>query len=48
MKLARTIKYDHSKSQKDIDEFMEELPKKLRYELEYVMHKQKYAGIVFF
>lgn len=48
MKLARTIKYDHSKSQKDIDEFMDELPKKLRYQLEFVINKHKYSGINFF
>ena len=47
-KLAKTIKYDHSKSQKDTLTFMEELPHKLKLELAAAIHKKMYASISFF
>jgi len=37
-KLVRTIQYDHQKKRKDFSQFMEELPYKLRSELQAVMH----------
>ena len=47
-KLAKTIKYDHSKKQKDTLVFMEELPHKLKLELAMVMIKRMYANVEFF
>jgi hypothetical protein len=37
-KLARNIKFDHSKKKKDIAHFIEELPNHLRIELAVVIH----------
>ena len=37
-KLAKTIKYDHSKKIKDTLAFMEDLPYKLKMELAMVIH----------
>jgi hypothetical protein len=47
-KLARTIKFDYSKKQKDILQFIEELPHKLRLELSMVIHSKMYQNIPFF
>ncbi len=41
-KLARSIKYDHSKRKKDFSQFIEELPNQLRIELAMVMHNRLY------
>lgn len=46
--LAKTIRYDHSKKQKDVLQFMEELPSKLRLELAMVIHKSMYSNITYF
>lgn len=46
--LRKTIKYDHSKNSKDIIEFMEELPYKLKVELAMEIHKNIYHNITFF
>jgi hypothetical protein len=46
-KLAKTIKYDHSKKQKDTIQFMEELPHKLKIELAMVIHKRMYQCVNF-
>ena len=47
-KLRRAIKYDHSKNSRDINEFMKELPYKLRIELAIEIHKNIYRTIEFF
>jgi Ion channel len=47
-KLAKTIRYDHSKKQKDVLQFMEELPSKLRLELAMAIHQTMYSNIGFF
>lgn len=47
-KLVRTIKYDHSKKNKDTIAFMEELPHKLKLELALTMINRMYANIAFF
>jgi hypothetical protein len=47
-KLARSIKYDHSKRKRDFTQFIEELPNQLRIELALVMHNRLYSGIAFF
>ena len=44
----KTIKYDHSKNQKDVSEFMSELPYKLRIDLAMEIHKNIYVNIDFF
>ena len=47
-KLAKSVKYDHSKKQKDTLQFMEELPHKLKLEVAMVIHKKMWAEIAFF
>lgn len=47
-KLAKTIKYDHSKKQKYTINFMEELPHKLKLELAMIMMQRMYSGVSFF
>lgn len=47
-KLRKAIKYDHSKNSKDIIDFMNELPHKLKIELAMEIHKEIYNGINFF
>lgn len=47
-KLVKTIKYDHSKKSKDVLQFMEELPHKLKLELAMAIHKKMYASVIFF
>jgi Ion channel len=47
-KLVKTVKYDHSKKQKDTLVFMEELPHKLKLELAMIMMKKMYANVTFF
>ena len=47
-KLAKTVKYDHSKKQKDTLQFMEELPHKLKLELAMVIHRSMYSTVTFF
>ena len=47
-KLAKTVRYDHSKKQKDTLMFMEELPHKLKLELAMIMVKKMYASVSFF
>lgn len=47
-RLVKTIKYDHSKKQKDTIHFMEELPHKLKLELAMIMMKKMYANVAFF
>jgi Ion channel len=47
-KLVKTIKYDHSKKQKDVIKFMEELPHKLKLELSLVMIHKMYSNVRFF
>ncbi len=41
-KLVRTINYDHSKSEKQYDTFMKELPKDLKKELIQMINFKKY------
>ncbi len=47
-KLAKTIKYDHSKKQKDILQFIDELPHKIKLELAMQIHNKTYANVAFF
>lgn len=44
----KALKYDHHQNSKDVHEFMEELPTKLRLELAMAIHKKMYSGIKFF
>lgn len=46
--MVKTIKYDHSKKQKDISNFMDELPHKLKLEIAVVIHKKMYSNVSFF
>lgn len=46
--LMKTIKYDHSKNQRDITVFVSELPYKLRIDLAMEIHKTIYSTIDFF
>ncbi len=46
--LMKTLKYDHSKSQRDLTQFMGELPYKLKIELAMEIHKNIYVNIDFF
>lgn len=46
-KLVKSIKYDHSKQQKDVLQFMEELPHKLKLELAMAIHMKMYATVEF-
>ena len=47
-KLAKTIKYDHSKKQRDILHFIDELPHKIKLELAMQIHNKTYANVAFF
>jgi hypothetical protein len=47
-KLAQTIKYDFRKGNRDVSNFVEELPHKLKVELSLVIHQQMYQAIHFF
>lgn len=47
-KLARTVKYDAQKKSKHVNEFMAELPHKLRLELMVFIHQKMYSTINFF
>jgi CRP-like cAMP-binding protein len=47
-RLVKTIKYDHSKKSKDVLEFMDELPHKLKLELAMEIHKRMYSNVKFF
>ena len=47
-KLAKTIKYDHSKKQRDILQFIDELPHKIKLELAMQIHNKTYANVAFF
>lgn len=42
------MKYDHRQNSKDVHEFMEELPAKLRIDLAMAIHKKMYSNIKFF
>jgi len=45
---VRTIRYDHSKKQKDFINFLEELPHKVKVELSMQIHKRMYETLKFF
>jgi len=47
-KLVKTIKYDHSKKQKDVLQFMEELPHKLKLELAMAIYRKMFSNVKFF
>lgn len=47
-KLAKTIRYDHSKKKRDTLNFMDELPSSLRQELAMAIHHTMYASVQFF
>jgi len=47
-KLVRNINYDHSQNDKQINNFMNELPKNLRQELTHIINFTKYSQIKFF
>lgn len=44
-RIVKAVKYDHNQNSKDVHEFMEELPTKLRIELAMAIHKKMYSGI---
>lgn len=46
-RLAKTIRYDHSKLKKSNLSFMEELPSKLRVEMALVIHHSMYQSVEF-
>ena len=46
--LMKTIRYDHSKNQRDISAFMGELPYKLKVDLAMEIHKNIYCTVDFF
>ena len=41
-RLAKTIRYDHKKKSKNFNEFIDELPPKLRIKLTLKMHKKNH------
>jgi hypothetical protein len=41
-KLARVLRYDHRKSAKDLQSFLEEIPNKLRQEVLIAIHAKMY------
>lgn len=47
-KLVKSLRYDHSKRSKDNQQFMNELPHKLKLELAVVIHKKMYENVKFF
>lgn len=47
-KLAKTIRYDHSKQKRDTLNFMDELPSALRQELALAIHHRMYSSVQFF
>lgn len=47
-KLVKNIKFDHSKKSKDVLQFMEELPHKLKTELAVAIHAKMYSAVLFF
>ena len=47
-RITKAVKYDHKQNSKDVHEFMEELPAKLRIELAMAIHKRMYSNIKFF
>ena len=47
-KLVKTLKYDYSKKKKDVLQFMEELPHKVKLELAVVVHRKMYSSVNFF
>jgi hypothetical protein len=47
-KLSKTIKYDHTKKKRDILQFIEELPHKLKLELAMVIHLKMYSTVDYF
>jgi CRP-like cAMP-binding protein len=47
-KLVNSIKYDHNKKQKDLLKFTEELPHKLKIELEMAIYMKMYSSVNFF
>jgi hypothetical protein len=47
-RIVKAVKYDYKQNSKDVQEFMEELPQKLRIELATSIHKKMYFNIKFF
>ncbi|TNV87316.1 hypothetical protein FGO68_gene16420 [Halteria grandinella] len=47
-RIVKAVKYDHRQNSKDVHEFMEELPAKLRIDLAMAIHKKMYSNIKFF
>ena len=47
-KLAKTIKYDHTKKKRDTLQFIEELPHMLKLELSMAIHLKMYHHVQFF
>lgn len=47
-RLVKTIRYDHSKKQKDVLQFMEELPHKLKLELAMFIYRKMFSTVKFF
>ena len=47
-RIVNAVRYDHTQNSKDVQQFMEELPVKLRLELANAIHKKMYSNIKFF
>ena len=47
-KCVRTVRYDHSKKQRDFINFLDELPHKVKVELAMQIHKRMYEALKFF
>jgi Ion channel len=47
-RLAKVLRYDHKKSAKDLEKFMEEIPNKLKNELQVAINTKLYQKIGFF
>ena len=47
-KLVKTLHFNHNKMLKDFDQFMSELPYRLRIEVAMEIHKKIYETVVFF
>jgi Ion channel len=47
-RLVKTVRYDHSRKQKNFKTFIDELPVKLKIELAAKMHQKMYSNVTFF
>ena len=47
-RIVKAVRYDHTQNSKNVQQFIEELPVKLRIELATAIHKKMYSEIKFF